>query len=152
MHEDGAVPGLTVGKDLQVVLETVIDDGGHGGRGRRTTLRFVWTPDDALAVHLHLHAQPDHPALPRGTWVLLRDLLRSGLTEATGDGSVRVRPDDVRDRVWFELDLPTYGRSACVSVPRERVRAFLALTEQAVPRGGERSAEAVERLLQRLLD
>ena len=82
----------------------------------------------------------------------MRDLVRRGLEAPTGDGSVRVRPDGVRDRFWLELDLPTYGRSACVSVPRGHVRAFLALTEQAVPSGGERSDEAVERLLSQLLD
>lgn len=152
MHEDGAVPGLSVGRDLEVVLEAVIDDGSHGRTGRRTVLELRWHRDDALAVHLHLTAQPDHPALPRGEWVLLRDLVRTGLAEPTGDGSVRVRPDEVRDRIWIELDLPTYGRSACVSVPRDRVRAFVALTEQQVPHGGEGSAQAVEDLLQRILD
>jgi hypothetical protein len=133
----------------EVSAEVVIDDGGHSGRGRRTVLRLVWSVDDPLAVHLVLTALPDHPALPRGEWVLLRDFLRYGLDEPTGDGAVRIRPDELRDRVWFELARP--GRAACVSVPREVARDFLDRTEQVVPCGAERSAEAIDALLQRLL-
>ncbi len=114
-----------------------------------TVLRFGWHPADPLAVTLLLTAQPDHPALPRGAWTVLRDILHYGLEEPTGDGEVRIRPDDARDRVWFELD--RLGRPACVSVPRVTVRAFLERTEQAVASGDERSADAVDALLARLL-
>ena len=132
-----------------VTVEVVIDDGGHSGRGRMTVLRLAWHADDPYAVELLLTAQPDHPALPRGRWVVLRDFLTYGLEEATGDGEVRIRPDELRDRVWFELARP--GRAACVSVDRALVREFLARTEQAVPRGEERSEAAIDALLERLL-
>jgi hypothetical protein len=132
-----------------VLADVVIDDGGHSGRGRLTVLRLSWREHDPLAVDLTLTAQPDHPALPRGHWVVLRDFLRYGLEEPTGDGEVRIRPDDVRDRVWFELARP--GRAACVSVPRAVVRDFLDRTEDAVPTGEERSADAIDALLGRLL-
>ncbi len=135
--------------DGEVVAQVVIADGGVSGRGRLTVLRFGWHPEDPLAVSLRLSAQPDHPALPRGEWTVLRDFLRYGLEEPTGDGEVRIRPDDVRDRVWFELD--RLGRPACVSVPRLTVRAFLAHTESSVASGDERSDEAVDALLARLL-
>ena len=132
-----------------VVVESVIDDGGHCGKGRMTVLALAWSPADPYAVELHLTAQPDHPALARGHWVVLRDFLTYGLEQATGDGKVKIRPDALRDRVWFELARP--GRAVCVSVPRAVVRDFLARTEQAVPRGAERSAEAIDALLDRLL-
>ena len=132
-----------------VVADVVIDDGGHSGRGRLTVLRLSWRQGDALAVDLTLTAQPDHPALPRGHWVVLRDFLRYGLEEPTGDGEVRIRPDDVRDRIWFELARP--GRSASVSAPRKVVREFLDRTEDAVPTGGEHSDDAIDALLARLL-
>ena len=132
-----------------VTVEVVIDDGGHSGRGRMTVLRLAWHADDPYAVELLLTAQPDHPALPRGRWVVLRDFLTYGLEQATGDGEVRIRPDELRDRVWFELARP--GRAACVSVDRALVRGFLARTEQAVPRGEERSEAAIDALLERLL-
>lgn len=132
-----------------VTVEVVISDGGHTGRGRRTVLSMVWSPADPLAVQLVLSAQPDHPALPRGHWVVLRDFLRYGLDEPTGDGEVRIRPDELRDRVWFELARP--GRAACVSVPREVARDFLDRTEAEVASGTERSEQAIDALLDRLL-
>ncbi len=146
-QDGGGGKGADPGGD--VTLDVVIDDAGHSGRGRLTVLSFAWRPSDPLAVALVLSAQPDHPALPRGTWVVLRDFLRYGLTEPTGDGSVRIRPDLLRDRVWLELE--RYGRPACVSVSREQVAAFLDRTEERVPCGGERSEAALEDLLDRLL-
>lgn len=140
---------MTLPSSEQITAEVVIADGGSTGRGRRTVLRLVWSPDDPLAVRLELTAQPDHPALPRGEWVVLRDFLRYGLDEPTGDGEVRIRPDELRDRVWFELARP--GRAACVSVPREVARDFLDRTERCVPCGDERSDGAIDALLDRLL-
>lgn len=133
----------------QVTAEVVIVGGGQTGRGRRTVLRLTWSPADPLAVVLQLTAQPDHPALPRGEWVVLRDFLRYGLEESTGDGEVRIRPDELRDCVWFELARP--GRAACVSIPREVARDFLDRTEQSVPCGAEASGQAIDALLARLL-
>ena len=132
-----------------VTADVVISADGHSGPGRRTVLSLSWCAEDPLAVRLVLTAHPDHPALPRGEWVVLRDFLRYGLDEPTGDGEVRIRPDELRDRVWFELARP--GRAACVSVPREVARSFLDRTEQAVPCGDERSDEAINALLARLL-
>jgi Streptomyces sporulation and cell division protein, SsgA len=149
--DDQAAPAdhVETAEDGEVVVQVVIADGGVSGRGRLTVLRFGWHPDDPLAVSLLLSAQPDHPALPRGAWTVLRDFLHYGLEEPTGDGEVRIRPDDARDRVWLELD--RLGRPACVSVPRVTLRAFLDRTEREVASGSERSAEAVDALLARLL-
>jgi hypothetical protein len=133
----------------EVSTEVVLDDGRLTGHGRMTVLRLSWSPADALTVGVELTAQPDHPSLPRGAWVILRDFLRYGLEEPTGDGQVRIRPDEQRDRVWFELERP--GRAACVSVPRPVVAEFLRRTDEVVPHGEERSAEALDELLSRLL-
>jgi hypothetical protein len=127
----------------------VIDDGVHSGRGRTTVLRLSWSAADPLAVELLLTAEPDHPALPRGRWVVLRDFLRYGLDEPTGDGEVRIRPDALRDRVWFQLARP--GRAASVSLPRALARDFLRRTDEHDPSGEQRSAEAIDELLERLL-
>ncbi len=132
-----------------VTVEVVLDDRGSSGRGRLSVLTLLWRPEDPLAVEILLVAQPDHPALPRGRWVVLRDFLRYGLDEPTGDGAVRIRPDDARARV--ELALARPGRDARVSVPRDTVLAFLAQTERAVPSGSERSDEAIDALLALLL-
>ena len=134
----------------EVAAEVVLDDGHLTGRGRTTVLRLQWHPEDPLAVTLTLAAEPDHPSLPRGAWVILRDFLRYGLEEPTGDGMVRIRPDEQLDRVWFELE--QIGRAACVSMPRPVLRDFLDRTDGLVPAGEERSAEAIDALLARLLD
>ena len=152
MHPDDSTAwdGLQIDDaDGTLTLDVVIEDAGHTGRGRLTVLRFLWDRTDPLAVRLRLSAQPDHPALPRGTWVVLRDFLRYGLEEPTGDGVVRLRPDELRDRLWLELE--RFGRPACVSVPRTQLRDFLDRTEDRVPCGEERSAAALEALLSRLL-
>jgi hypothetical protein len=133
----------------EVAAEVVLDDGRLTGRGRTTVLRLSWDASDPLTVRLTLTAEPDHPSLPRGAWVILRDFLRYGVDEPTGDGHVRIRPDTQLDRVWFELERP--GRAACVSVPRPTVTEFLRRTEELVPQGEERSDEAIEALLARLL-
>ena len=132
-----------------VSVEVVVDDGGSTGRGRITVLTLLWRPEDPLAVELLLTPQPDHPALPRGRWIVLRDFLRYGLDEPTGDGDVRIRPDLPRGRVCLELARP--GRAARVSLPRTTALEFLSRTEHAVPCGSERSEEALDALLARLL-
>jgi hypothetical protein len=134
----------------EVAAEAVLDDGRLSGRGLTTLLTFRWHVDDPLAVSLTITAEPDHPSLPRGEWVILRDFLRYGLEEATGDGEVRMRPDHRLDRIWFELERP--GRAACVSVRRDLVHSFLDRTDAIVPAGEERSAAAIDALLARLLD
>jgi hypothetical protein len=133
----------------EVAAEVVLDDGRLTGRGLMTVLRLSWHPDDPLAVLLTLTAHPDHPSLPQGRWVVLRDFLRYGMEEPTGDGEVRIRPDAQLDRVWFELERP--GRAACVSVPAPLVADFLDRTSEVVPFGEERSAASIEALLERLL-
>ena len=134
----------------EVAAEVVLDDGRLSGRGLTTVLRLSWRSDDPLAVALTLTAEPDHPSLPQGQWVILRDFLRYGVEEPTGDGDVRMRPDAQHARVWFELERP--GRAACVSVPQELVRDFLDRTELVIPAGEERSDEAIDALLARLLE
>jgi hypothetical protein len=134
----------------EVAASAVLDDGRLSGRGLTTLLTFRWHPDDPLAVSLTITAEPDHPSLPRGEWVILRDFLRYGLEHATGDGDVRMRPDDQLDRIWFELARP--GRAASVSVARDIVREFLDRTYAIVPTGEESDPEVIDALLARLLE
>lgn len=132
-----------------VTSEVVVEGDGASGRGRLTVLRLSWRPDDPLAVALVVTAQPDHPALPRGRWICLRDSLRAGLDEPTGSGQVRVAPDRLRRRIVLEL--ARGGRPCRVSLPREVLRAFLDETERVVPIGAETGHLAVDALIERLL-
>ncbi|HVE74297.1 MAG TPA: SsgA family sporulation/cell division regulator [Mycobacteriales bacterium] len=132
-----------------ITAETLVANGGQSGHGRRTVLHLHWHPDNPLAVELLVTAEPDHPSLPRGSWIVLRDFVRYGLEEPTGDGEVRITPDEIRDRVWFQLARP--GRAASVSAARPLVRDFLDRTEAQIPCGSERSDIAVDALLSMLL-
>ena len=134
----------------EVAASAILDDGRLAGRGLTTLLTFRWQPDDPLAVSLTITAEPDHPSLPRGEWVILRDFLRYGLEEPTGDGEVRMRPDAQLDRIWFELARP--GRAASVSVARDIVRDFLDRTDAIVPTGEESSDATIDALVIRLLE
>ena len=133
----------------EVSVEVVVEDGGSTGRGRMTVLRLSWRRTDPLAVALVLTAQPDHPALPRGTWLVLRDFLRYGLEEPTGDGDVRIAPDGTGRNV--RLELVRAGRPCPVTLPAKTVRDFLDSTEGIVPAGEEASEQALDALIERLL-
>jgi hypothetical protein len=109
---------------------------------------MTWSRHDPLAVGLRLYASPDHPALPRGRWSVLRDFLRYGLEEPTGDGDVRIVPDGGR-RVWLELTVD--GRRTAVCVPCSTMNDFLDATEEIVPSGEESADEILDALIDRLL-
>jgi hypothetical protein len=117
---------------------------------RITVLTLRWSRDDPMAVYLNVSSTPDHPALPRGSWVVLRDFLRYGLEEPTGDGAVRLQPDPGRQRVRLRLARP--GRPAWISAPCSVLRGFLDQTDAMDPTGAERSAKALDTVIERLLE
>jgi hypothetical protein len=134
----------------EVLPELVVDAGGATGRGRVTSLRLSWRKADPLAVTVTLIPKPEHPALPNGSWVVLRDFLRYGLEEPTGDGDVRLRPDPERGRLVLQL---ARGAHPCqVSVACDTVRTFLDATEAIVPAGEEAGDAEIDALIARLLD
>ena len=116
---------------------------------RLTVLRLSWRMSDPLAVHLMVRSSPDHPALPRGSWVVLRDFLRYGLDEPTGDGEVRIQPDLTGQRV--QLRLARAGRPAWIDAPSTVVRSFLDQTDEFDPSGEARSADALDDVIAHLL-
>ena len=115
-----------------------------------TVLSLGWSTGDPMAVHLTVRSSPDHPALPRGSWVVLRDFLRYGLEEPTGDGAVRIQPDMHAQRV--QLRLARTGRPAWISAPCSVVRGFLDQTDRLDPTGEQRSADAIDAVIARLLE
>ena len=135
--------------DGAIAAHVVVDDAGMSGHGHLTVLGLSWSRDDPLAVVLTLSAQPDHPALPRGEWAVLRDFLRYGLEEATGDGAVRIRPSG-QGRVLLELE--GESKPYAVHVPAQVLCDFLDETEQIVPAGAEADDEVMDALIARLLE
>jgi hypothetical protein len=132
-----------------VGVEIVIEDGSAFHHGRPTVLRLGWRRDDPLAVHLTLRGIPDHPSLYRGSWVVLRDFLRYGLEEPTGDGDVRIAPE-AEGQVRVDLG-SVGGRPCAVRLPTVTIRGFLAATEAIVTSGEEQSDQELETLIERLL-
>jgi hypothetical protein len=135
--------------ESQISAHVVVDDAGMSGHGHMTVLGLAWHRDDPLAVRLSLAAQPDHPALPRGEWAVLRDFLRYGIEEPTGDGAVRIRPGSFGQVV---LELIGEAKPYTVHVPADVVRDFLDATELIVPAGAEADDAVIDALIARLLE
>lgn len=133
----------------QISAHVVVDDAGMSGHGHRTVLGLSWQRDDPLTVHLTLAAQPDHPALPRGCWMVLRDFLRYGLEEPTGDGVVRLRPDGDGRLV---LELIGIAKPYVMHLPADLVADFLDATEAIVPAGAAAEDAIIDALINRLLE
>ncbi len=148
LRPSGESPLISVDADSGVVKAIAVVGGPAAGAGRRVILQFSWSPADPLAVVIDIETRPDHPALPRGSWVVLRDFLRYGLTAPTGDGDVRITPR----ADGIELTLARAHRPCVVLVPVPTLDAFLGRTERAVPLGDERSDALVDALVERLLD
>jgi hypothetical protein len=131
-----------------ISAHVVVDDAGMSGHGHMTVLGLSWSRDDPLAVRVWLAAEPDHPALPRGEWDVLRDFLRYGVEEPTGDGAVRIRPG-CAGLVALELAGP--GRNYIVHVPSAVLCTFLDDTERIVPTGAEADDAVLDALIARLV-
>jgi hypothetical protein len=128
------------------------------GRGERLpepgshwqlALRLGWSERDPLTVELTLTADPPHPALPCGSWAVLRDFLLYGLDEPTGDGAVRIRPGPDARVVVLELPGPDATPVRLVA-PARTLRAFIECTESVVP-SGDVSEASLDALIDRLL-
>ena len=135
--------------DGQISAHVVVDDAGMSGHGHTTVLGLAWRRDDPLAVVLTLAAQPDHPALPRGEWAVLREFLRYGVEEPTGDGMVRISPGEDGQVV---LELRGEAKPYRLHVPADVVCDFLDATEAIVPTGAEGDDGALDALIARLLE
>jgi len=133
----------------EITAHVVVDDSGMTGHGHLTVLGMSWSRRDPLAVRLTLSAQPDHPALPRGEWAVLREFLRYGIEEPTGDGDVRIRPNgDGRVR----LELLGEAKPYAVHISALVLSDFLDETESVVATGAEADDEMMDALIARLLE
>jgi hypothetical protein len=138
----------------EITAHVVVENSGMSGHGHLTVLGLAWHPGDPLAVRLSLAAQPDHPALPRGEWTVLRDFLRYGVEEPTGDGAVRIRPDGTLadGSVRVRLELIGAAKPYAVYVSATVICDFLDETEAVVPTGAEAGDEVMDALIARLLE
>jgi hypothetical protein len=135
--------------DGSISTSVVVDDAGLSGHGHTTVLELTWRSSDPLAVGLRLSARPDHPALPRGDWSVLRDFLRYGTTTPTGDGMVKIAP---APEGMVQLSLRGDARPYAFRISAAVLLAFLDETYAIVPTGEEASEETLDALIRRLLD
>jgi hypothetical protein len=73
------------------------------------------------------------------TWLIGRELLRTGLDQPCGDGDVQVGPTAARSEVLF-LHLHTPSGVAHLELSRTALAAFIRGTEALVPFGAEETA------------
>ena len=132
----------------RISAHVVVDDPGMSGHGHMTVLGLAWNRDEPLAVRLSLAAQPDHPSLPRGEWDVLREFLRYGIEEPTGDGAVRIRPASAGVVL---LQLHGEQRTYAVHLPADVLTEFLDETEAIVPTGTEADDAMLDALIARLM-
>ena len=84
------------------------------------------------------------------TWLLSRELLRTGLEQPAGDGDVRLWPAKAAADVLY-LHLRAPSGEALFELSRASVAAFLRQTEALVPLGGESARLCLDDELQALL-
>jgi len=116
----------------------------------RSSLRY--DPADPYAVHVVFHPDAESPGCGDPvSWSFARDLLVSGLTEATGMGDVRVWPWSTPHGEVVALALSSPDGNALFEVPRSILVRFLRRTFTAVPRGEEGRYLDVDAAVSRLL-
>ena len=80
---------------------------------------------------------------------MLRDFLRYGVEEPTGDGYVRMRPGIDGHVV---LELLGEAKPYILHVPSDVICEFLDATETIVPAGSEADDDVIDALIARLLE
>lgn len=103
--------------------------------GSDTPVYSCWSYDPADPYAITLAFGEDQGWV---VWRFARDLVMEGLTQPTGLGDVRVRPDldECSDVLVIELESP-HGY-AVIEMAREDAEIFIARTAKAVPPGTER--------------
>ncbi|MFC9257593.1 SsgA family sporulation/cell division regulator [Amycolatopsis thailandensis] len=89
----------------------------------------------------------------RGRWVewtFARELLATGLTDPSGLGDVRVRPDLSEDEDMLTLEIESPDGYASFELEREDVETFLESTYELVPFGSESEHFDVEALIEEI--
>lgn len=103
------------------------------GSGAPVLSRLSYVGTEPFAVNIAFRTE-------RGRWVewtFARDLLVTGLSEPTGLGDVRVRPDLATDEDLLILEIESPDGYALVEIERDDVERFLDAAAEVVPIGAE---------------
>ena len=83
-------------------------------------------------------------------WTFARDLLVTGMTEPSGLGDVRIRPDLSEDDELLTLEIESPDGYASFELEREDVRTFLDASCELVPLGEESEHFDVDGLIEEI--
>jgi hypothetical protein len=83
-------------------------------------------------------------------WTFARDLLVTGLTEPSGIGDVRVRPDLSEDETLLTLEIESPDGYAAFDLEREDIDTFVNATIELVPLGAESEYFDVDGLIEEI--
>jgi hypothetical protein len=83
-------------------------------------------------------------------WTFARDLLVTGMTEPSGLGDVRIRPDLSEDEEFLTLEIESPDGYASFELEREDVRTFLDASFELVPLGDESEHFDVDGLIEEI--
>jgi hypothetical protein len=108
--------------------------------------RMSFHVDEPFAVTVAFH--PDLGGWIE--WTFARDLLVTGLTEPSGIGDVRVRPDLSEDEEMLTLEIESPDGYATFELEREDVQSFVNATLDLVPLGAESEYFDVEGLIEEI--
>lgn len=103
------------------------------GSGAPVLSRLSYVANEPFAINIAFRTE-------RGRWVewtFARELLVQGLTEPTGIGDVRVRPDLAGDDDLLVLEIESPDGYALVEIDREDVERFLDAAAGVIPLGRE---------------
>ena len=108
---------------------------------------LYYTGRDPYAVRMAFHVGTDEPV----EWIFARDLLSSGMTEATGEGDVHVWPSTDEGEAVLNLVLSSPFGQAHFEASARRISDFLRRTYQIIPAGEESDHIDIEAELNDLL-
>ncbi|MFE9428613.1 SsgA family sporulation/cell division regulator [Kitasatospora sp. NPDC006697] len=143
-REPAPAPARPAPSCAMVLLLEVV---GAGGLTVPVPATLAYRSAEPYAVRLELSVGAGEPV----RWVFARELLRTGLRRAVGDGDVSVRPGtgELADRVV--LTLVGEDSTGRLRVGRADLRRFLRRTEELVPAGREHEHLDLDALIGRLL-
>lgn len=111
-----------------VLMQVVVDDDNRVSMA--ATLGYTALDPYAVSVTFRT-AEGDI------TWTFARDLLQQGMSDAVGEGDIRIRPAHPSRGPILNLSLSSPSGTADIEAPRHDVAAFLGDTFDVVPEGSE---------------
>ncbi|MCW0216357.1 MAG: SsgA family sporulation/cell division regulator [Pseudonocardia sp.] len=116
------------------------------GQPAPVVTRWTYTAQDPFAVTLAVRTRHDRWV----EWLVGRDLVLAGLSEATGDGDIRMSPQLVQGYDIVEIEIRSTDGRAVLEVDRDLLRHFVDSTAEMVPFGEESGRMDLDGMIERI--